>query len=307
MNASHPAAFSSRTLLVLGCGYVGTAVVEAALQKGVRVVALTRNPATAASLRALGAGTIEADLALDTWHARAPRAPDWVLNCVAGGGGGLEGYRHAYLQGMQSVQAWLRGPGSGTGAFAYTSSTSVYPQGEGVVVAESAPTAAPGDDSPAGILAATEQVVRGFAPDSCGRAVVLRLAGIYGPTRIHLVEQVKQGVVSGNGDVHLNLIHRDDIVSAIWTVFGANVDSGREQIFNVADDGAARKGDVVAWLADRLGVAAPTFTGLPAGGRQRATPDRIISNQRLKETFGWRPRYSSFREGYAAILPAVSL
>ncbi len=303
MNASHPAAFSSGTLLVLGCGYVGRTVVETALQRGYRVVALTRNPGTAAALRERGAETIVADLASYDWHRLAPAAPAVVLNCVAGGGAGLEGYRHAYLDGMRSVDTWLRGPGAGSGLFVYTSSTSVYPQGGGAAVSEDAPIASSAEESSAGILAATEEVIGGFPSGACAQKVILRLAGIYGPSRTHLVEQVKQGAVAGRGEVHLNLIHLDDIVAALWAV-AARRETIRETVavFNVADDGAALKAEVVAWLAARLGVPAPAFSGIPAGRRQRMTPDRIVLNTRLKRDCGWQPRYPTFREGYAAVL-----
>jgi nucleoside-diphosphate-sugar epimerase len=71
------------------------------------------------------------------------------------------------------------------------------------------------------------------------------------------------------------------------------------EIFNVADDGAASKAEIAVWLAAQLGLPAPRFTGEPAAGRRTVTPDRIIANTKLKTTLGWRPRYPSFREGYA--------
>lgn len=305
MSASLPATFSSGTVLVLGCGYVGRAVAEAALEQGCVVTALTRNPATAGELQALGVETIVADLATDGWHARAPRAPSLVVNCVAGGGTGIGGYRRAYLEGMQSVAAWMREGGAGTGVFVYTSSTSVYPQGDGAAVTEDDPTVPRGEETAAGILAATEGVVLGLPPPTCRRKVILRLAGIYGPSRVHLLDQVRHGAVSGRGDVHLNLVHRDDIVSAIASVLAARAENDSAgMVFNVADDGAALKSEIVSWLAGQLGVAPPVFTGAPLDGRQRVTPDRIIVNRRLKEACEWRPRYPTFREGYASILGA---
>lgn len=73
-------------------------------------------------------------------------------------------------------------------------------------------------------------------------------------------------------------------------------------VFNVADDGAATKGEVVAWLAARLGVPSPRFTGAPAAGRRAVTPDRVIANARIKAALGWRPRFPDFRAGYENIL-----
>jgi len=124
-------------------------------------------------------------------------------------------------------------------------------------------------------------------------------------TTINWAEGMRDGSgeVAGRGDFRLNLIHRDDIAGAIRAAFDApaTVDGG---VFNVADDGAATKAEVVAFLAAKLGLPAPRFTGEPAGGRRRVTPDRVIANDKIKRVLGWRPRYPSFREGYAAILGA---
>ena len=73
-------------------------------------------------------------------------------------------------------------------------------------------------------------------------------------------------------------------------------------MFNVCDGSEATKGEVVAWLAERLGVAMPRFTGMPAGGRRAVTPDRIIDSAKAREVLGWRPRWRTFREGYAEVL-----
>ena len=55
---------SDKRLVIVGCGYVGSAVAQAALAEGARVEALTRNPEKAAILRAAGlANVVVADLA----------------------------------------------------------------------------------------------------------------------------------------------------------------------------------------------------------------------------------------------------
>ena len=89
-------------------------------------------------------------------------------------------------------------------------------------------------------------------------------------------------------------------MAAGWERGGAE-EKGAE-IFNVADEGGATKGEVVAWLAERLGVAMPRFTGQPAGGRRAVTPDRIIDAAKARALLGWRPRWSTFREGYTEVL-----
>lgn len=326
--------FSGKRLVIAGCGYVGAAVAEHALAAGATVTAITRNATTAAALRAGGIEAVLADLAGEAWHAAIAHAPDFLLNCVSSGGGGVEAYRHSYLEGMESVLRWSRRVG-GVGTIVYTSSTSVYPQGGGVVVDEQAqtvggtaggakgesgnvrgeagtgallgsPEVIPGGDRPeepmsrAAILCETERRLT-EGSGACDRWFVLRLAGIYGPGRHYLLDQIRGGLVAGHGQHHLNLAHRDDVAAAILACFGAPP-GVRSQIFNVADDAAATKADVVGWLASRLDVPRPAFSGTPAGTRRPVTPDRIIANAKLKSVLGWTPRFPSFREGYEAIL-----
>jgi nucleoside-diphosphate-sugar epimerase len=216
---------------------------------------------------------------------------------------------------MRSILEWARERGR-VGTLVYTSSTSVYPQGGGVRVeeerdgedereregesAKESGKSGGGREEKRRILREAERLLRETA-GACERWFVLRLAGLYGPGRVNLVEQVRAGVVAGRGDRRLNLIHRDDACAAIRAAFAApkEVAGG---IFNVADDGAAPKAEVANWLAQKLGVAPPTFTGAPMNGRTTVTPDRVIANDRIKRVLGWAPRFASFREGYENVL-----
>lgn len=308
-----PEIFCGKRLVVLGAGYVGGALVRAALGRGLRVTALTRNAEAAESLAALpGVEAVVADLASHAWHARVGAA-EFAVNCVSSGGGGLAGYRHSYVEGMRSVLAWAAADGAGTaaggGTLLYTSSTSVYPQDGGARVDEDAPTDGAGET--AQVLREAERLLLAGHP----RAFVLRLAGIYGPGRHHLLDQLRAGAdtLPGLGDHRLNLIHRDDIVSGIFAALAASAagsvaGSGSPErgvsggIFNLADDHPVPKAELVGWLAARLGRPAPRFSGQPAGGRRAVTPDRIIDNTKARRVLGWRPAFPSFREGYAAIL-----
>jgi len=288
--------FRGRRLVVFGCGYIGAEVARQAVARGLTVTALTRNAAKAGLLRAAGIDVVVADLADRSWHARIPGSADFVLDSVSSGGGGLEGYRHSYVGGMDSICTWAEQRGA-AGTLVYTSSTAVYPQNGGAAVDETAP---PGGEERAEILLAAERRLRD-ASAARRRWFVLRLAGIYGPDRHHLLTQVKAGEISGHGTHRLNLAHRDDIAAAIWACFAAP-EAVRDEVFNVADDGAAPKREIADWLASRLGVAAPRFTGEPAGGRRAVTPDRIIANAKLKSALGWQPRFPTYRAGYENLL-----
>lgn len=282
-------------LVIFGAGYVGAEVARRALARGWRVSALTRNAEKARALAEAGVEAITDDLAGTGWHERLGGGAEFVLNCVSSGGGGPEGYRHSYVEGMKSMLAWAAKAPVGT--IIYTGSTSVYPQDGGARVDEEASV----DET--SVLVEAERLLLGS--NAGGRRFVLRLAGIYGPGRHYLLDQLRDGSgeVAGRGEYRLNLIHRDDIATAALAAFEAPAEV-RGGVFNVADDGAAPKMEIAAWLAMRLGVPRPRFTGEPATGRRRVTPDRVIANDKIKRVLGWNPRYATFREGYAAILGA---
>jgi nucleoside-diphosphate-sugar epimerase len=289
-----------KRLVIFGCGYVGSALAEVAQADGAKVEALTRNADKAAALRARGVRVVVADLASAEWHSQISSGPDYIVNCVSSGG--PEHYRASYVGGMKSILEWA-GKGIGpAGTFVYTSSTAVYPQGGGAVVDETAD--APGSTPNGAIIRESELLLQSASVSTVRRHFILRLAGIYGPGRHHLLDQLRAGlpVLGGSGDHRLNLAHRDDIVGAIVACLNAPASVGSE-IFNVADSAPAPRAEVVAWLSAELGRPAPTFDGsttLRRGGAPM--PDRIIGNAKLQRTLGWRPRFADYRAGFAQIL-----
>ena len=253
--------FRGKQLVVFGAGYVGGELIRQALALGLKATALTRNPRRAAELSAWGAETIVADLATDRWHGQIAGGADFVLDCVGVGGGGVDGYRRTYVDGLRSIFAWAgKAP---VGTFVYTSSTSVYPQSGGIKVTEDAPTLGVRDT--AQVLVEAEDVVRAQGGGACRRWFILRLAGIYGPGRHQLLDQLRAGAIDmhGCGEHHLNLIHRDDICAAIWAAFAAPAAIG-QLVFNVADDGAATRAELgTGWRRASAGHLRASLARLP--------------------------------------------
>jgi len=190
--------------------------------------------------------------------------------------------------GMQSILQWSAAAPHPVGTMVYTSSTSVYPQDRGTVVDETAD--APGA-TPNGATIRQSEVLLQHAPaEAVARAFILRLAGIYGPGRHHLLDHLRAGTptLNGDGTPRLNLAHRDDIVAAILACLGAP---------------AEMRSEVVAWLAQQLGRPVPVFDGSTTARRGGAPmPDRIISAAKIQRMLGWQPRYPDFRGGFGAIL-----
>lgn len=295
-------ALSGKRLVIFGCGYVGSALAQAASLAGAQVTALTRNPDKALALKESGVReVVTAELADRAWHDRIAGEVDFVVNCVSSGGGPT-GYQQSYVEGMKSILDWVARRPTPIDTLLYTSSTSVYPQGGGAVVDELLP--AEGGTANGRIIRESEKLLQAVPSNVCRRWFVLRLAGIYGPTRHHLLDQLRAGATTlgGNGDYHLNLIHRDDIVTAVVACLAAPAAVG-STIFNVADLAPAPRGEVVRWLAEKLGCPLPVFDG-SAGVRRggEPMPDRIISSEKIQRTLGWRPEYPDYRSGYGKIL-----
>jgi nucleoside-diphosphate-sugar epimerase len=299
MNQVEQQLFFKKHCVVFGAGYVGRQVVAKALNYGAQVTALTRNPQTCRELRELGAKVVCNDIATPQWHSSIKEPVDFVLNSVAAGAADMSSYERSYLHGMKSLIDWLcqRAPRR----VVYTSSTSVYPQGGSLLVDETFSLAAGNDKS--SLLVGAEQLLVEASTNYPFPAVILRLAGIYGPGRHHLLDQILEdcGVFPGRGESHLNLIHRDDIVNAVFIAW-SRADHPNVKAYNLVDDGRATRSEIVNWLCEQLGKPRITFSGEPAALRRRITPDRIISNALIKRELGWSPEYSTFREGYAKIL-----
>lgn len=297
------ASLHGKRLVIFGCGYVGSAVAKAAVAAGVHVEALTRNAEKAVTLRSLGlAKVVVAELSSGDWHGQIDGGADFVVNCVSSGGGGPDGYRQSYVNGMASILAWAAQGGEPIGTMLYTSSTAVYPQGGGAVVEESAP--AEGATPNGKIIRESEILLEKVSAGACERWFILRLAGIYGPGRHHLLNQLREGVteLGGSGIHRLNLIHRDDIVSAMLACLAAPETIG-SQIFNVADTAPAAREEVVRWLAGQLKRPMPTFDGVPGTRRGgEPMPDRVIASDKIQRVLNWRPQYEDYRAGFGAIL-----
>ncbi len=284
----------SKKLVIFGCGYLGSELARQALELGWHVSAVTRNGDTAASLNDAGVHkVVVADLDDKSWQSEIDSTQDFVVNCVGAASDDLNGYLKSYVDGQDSVVKWARDGKVGT--YVFTSSSSVYPQAERQLIDETA--SSDGVSERGGLLLAAEQL--GFpGGGGIGRSFILRLSGLYGPDRHLFLDNVRKGVSqSGDGDRILNLIHRDDAVSAIFAVLQAGGENiGR--IYNVSDGNPSPRAEIVGWLAEKLGVDAPSFSGSDGSH----APNRKISNNRIRDELNWSPAFPSFREGYNSIL-----
>ncbi len=101
------------------------------------------------------------------------------------------------------------------------------------------------------VLLGTDDGSRGRSPHLKFPAVILRVAGIYGPERGHWFKQFLRGEarIEGDGSRFLNMIHRDDVVGCII----AALKNGRAgEIYNAVDNEPVSQIDFFKWLAAEL-------------------------------------------------------
>src|SRR5690606_3520991 len=133
---------------------------------------------------------------------------------------------------------------------------------------------------------------------------VLRYGAFYGPgatdDQVELIRK-RQYPIVGSGDGHMSWIHLDDAAAA--TVLA--VEQRQRGVFNIVDDEPAPAREWLPYLAACAGakppLRIPVWLAKPLAGRTAVammTEGRAFSNAKAKRELGWRPRYSSWREGF---------
>ncbi|KIH81088.1 SDR family oxidoreductase [Pseudomonas batumici] len=280
---------SAPSVLIAGCGDVGSRLATQLLGQGWRVHGLRRSIARLPEGVVGVAGDLFAEQRPDTW----PSGPlDYLVYCAAATDHDEAGYRAAYVEGLRHVLSWLRQSGQRPRRLLFVSSSSVYVQQAGEWVDETSPAEAEGYSGR--LMLEAEQM----ALDSGIPATRVRLTGIYGPGREWLLTQVRRGYrVVVEPPLYANRIHVDDAAGLLAFLLQADrAGQALEDCYIGVDDAPAPLAEVVGWLREYLGV-----TEWAEDASVRRTGSKRCSNARAR-ALGWAPRYPSFREGYAAIL-----
>jgi nucleoside-diphosphate-sugar epimerase len=177
--------------------------------------------------------------------------------------------------------------------FVYTSSTSVYAQERWVAREGNQPDGA-GRKRPR-----FSWRRKSFARSRAKKkfpAVILRVAGIYGPERGYLLKQYlkNEARIEGKGERALNMIHRDDLIGVII----AALKSGRPgEIYNAVDDEPVSQWRFFEWLAGTLDKdVPPAATEDAEANRKRGVTNKKVSNRKLKMELGYQFKYPNFRK-----------
>jgi nucleoside-diphosphate-sugar epimerase len=273
-------------VLVVGCGDLGTEAALRFVAAGHEVVGLRR--------RTERLPDPIVPLAADLTQPLPPLPGDLevVVYCPTAGERTAGAYRAVYLEGLQRVLEGLERAGADPRHVLNVSSTAVYGVTDGSWVDEDTPAE---PSSPTGeiLLAAERALAAGPSP-----ATSLRLAGIYGPGRTRLVEQVRQGAARlVPHPAHTNRIHRDDAAAAIVHLLTR---AERPAACYVGVDHApVDANEVRRFLAAELGLPDPPVD--PEAERRSRGGDKRCRNGRLVAT-GFTFTYPTYREGYRAVL-----
>jgi nucleoside-diphosphate-sugar epimerase len=262
-------------LLILGCGYTGSRVLEQALARGLEVIATVRSEASAIGPRAIaarfapGAGrTIVAPVL--TREVVAPLGADTHVVVAFPSDGHTDA----------TVAPWLAGAHS----VAYISSTGVYGDVRGRID-DSTPLPPASDERGRRLRDAEAQYL------AIG-ATVLRSPGIYGPDRgLHMRILRGEHRIPGDGSRFTSRIHAEDL--AQLTLAAAGV---RNETFVVGDECPARHIEVVRYICELHGLPLPAHVPLDSV-HASLRADRAVDASRALATLNIKLRYPSYREG----------
>jgi 2-alkyl-3-oxoalkanoate reductase len=306
-------------------GVIGTQLVPQLAAAGHDVTAMTRSPAKADALRALGARPVVAD-ALDpdaVARAVAETEPEVIVHQLTAlkGDPGLRHLRNPdrfaamtnRLRTEGTDHLLAAGRAVGIRRFIAQSIVAIgtYARTGGPVKTEEDPLdldlPAKGR-SGADAIRYLEDAVTGIEGTE---GIVLRYGAFYGPgTGISAdpealltrsIRKRRLPIIGGGGGVW-SFVHIEDAASA--TV--AAVDNGGPGSYNVVDDEPAPVREWLPFLAEQLGAKKPMrvprfVVRLLAGEAavMQMTEVRGASNAKAKRELGWQPRWSSWRVGFA--------
>lgn len=134
--------------------------------------------------------------------------------------------------------------------------------------------------------------------------IVLRYGSFYGPGAseplVELIRKRRLPIIGDGGGVW-SWIHVDDAAAA--TVAG--LEAGAPGVYNITDDEPARVADWLPYLAEAVGakppMRVPAWLARPLAGAvpvRWMTEGRGASNEKAKGELAWRPRWSSWRDGF---------
>lgn len=233
----------SHRTIVVGCGYLGSALGRALVSAEHDCIGTTTTESRAKEIEAFGGRAAIVALA-DTSKLHELLSDRDTLFLTVAPNAACPSYRDVYLDGARSL---IRAAAdTGVRHIVYTGSIGVYGQQDGSWVDELSPTI-PGTEN-GRILLETENGLLACGEATDVTVTILRLGGIYGPGRDPADRFAKLADRErSDGGRYLNMIHRRDAVSAMLAL----LDRPYGGVLNLTDDQPTTRGDYY----DRIAAA----------------------------------------------------
>ena len=243
------------TKLVIGCGYLGERVARKWLLQGEAVAVVTRSSERAKTFRQQGFHPLIVDVSSSLPIGALPAATT-VLYAIGYDRHSGVPRRKVVVEGLQHVLNALSGK---VKRLIFVSSTGVMGGHNGKWVDESSLCQPQREAGRCGLEA--EELLRSHPVGS--EAVILRLAGLYGPGRLPKLADVRSGrPVAAPDGAFLNLIHVEDAVDVI---LAAEQRANVQSTYLVSDGNPTGHRQFYAEMARLLGRGPLTFCALNLG------------------------------------------
>lgn len=280
----------TKKALIIGCGYLGVRIGQRLREGGYDVHATTRRRERLETLSRQGFQAVIFDLQNGAGHRIFQTRYDTVVYAVAPGRDGDP--RLAFVDGLQDCLQSLRS--LPPDCFVFLSSTGVYGQDDGAWVDEESPTH-PKAVRPR-ILVDGEQLVLRSAQKKEVNGVVLRLAGLYGPSRSPVAwcqsPEWRERLARGNAEHFMNWVHADDAAQA--AILAAEVGHAGE-VYIIVDNEPVRRESFYGSACQQSSAPPLELTS------DSERLGKRCSNNKAREQLGFEPQYPSYREGLAAL------
>lgn len=283
-------------ILIVGCGYLGSALARHFVGQGHEVWGLKRDGGAIRESPLQDNPKfhfITADL-LDPMTLKNLPQVDTIILCQAPKRN-EDNYQGTYFEGTKNILNVIhKSP-----RIIFISSTGVYGIRDGSWVDETTDPRSQGYASRRGeenaqILLDTERLVL----QSGLPAMIFRLGGIYGPGR-HRLGLLKEGKIKPSfSNVYVNRIRLEDIATGVEIL----LERGKAgEIYLGVDDQPVTQNEFYSWLAEKLRLEgrgainrAPTESASVFSGKR-------CSNKKIK-ALGIKFQFPTFREGYQGLL-----
>lgn len=254
---------------ILGCGWLGFALAMDLKQKGYEVNGSTTSTPKIKQLKEAGIRPFLVDISSINSDVRGFLAAEVLIIVITSKN--IDHYRRL----IEIIE------NSELKKVLFISSTSVYPNSNGIVT-ESSPT----------LLSPLVEIEDLFLSNPNFQSTVIRFGGLFGYDR-KPGNFIRSKEMVDNPEAYINFIHRDDCIAIIEQIILQNAWG---EVFNACSDSHPKRRDFYRQEARKVGIQSLVFN-------EKAKNDyKLISSEKLKRKLAYSFKYSELIEGSGRLL-----